>query len=215
MSGPAADMGARYSTPAPRLPFAAAPAQTSAPMPRIPPIVFVAVFDFDLTLTKAHVWGTFRNAPLDQVPIDADTFVDLDGFRDFVADARRRDADVAIATFGRRDVVDKAMRFALGDSHGVEISTPADHYDPRFKDVPFAERPMCPEGSDVLGNKNTQLANICLRFGVDASRVVLADDDANNVAAAREAGISAEHASSGCDKQLLLAMMRHVEKHAA
>ena len=36
----------------------------------------------------------------------------------------------AIATFGRADVAGKAMKFALGDDHGIVITTPADFPDP-------------------------------------------------------------------------------------
>ena len=42
----------------------------------------LAIFDFDCTLTKFHVWGRFRKAPLPEVLIDADTFVDLPAFYD-------------------------------------------------------------------------------------------------------------------------------------
>ena len=35
-----------------------------------------------------------------------------------------------IATFGRADVAGKAMQFALGEDHGVVITTPADYPDP-------------------------------------------------------------------------------------
>ena len=74
----------------------------------------LAIFDFDCTLTKFHVWGRFRKAPLPEVLIDADTFVDLPAFKAFVQKARAQDLEVAIATFGRRDVVNKALEFALG-----------------------------------------------------------------------------------------------------
>ena len=37
----------------------------------------LAIFDFDCTLTRFHVWGKYRNAPLKEVPIDAQTFVDI------------------------------------------------------------------------------------------------------------------------------------------
>ena len=74
----------------------------------------LAIFDFDCTLTKFHVWGRFRKAPLPEVLIDADTFVDLPAFKAFVQKARSQDLEVAIATFGRRDVVNKALEFALG-----------------------------------------------------------------------------------------------------
>ena len=36
----------------------------------------------------------------------------------------------AIATFGRADVAGKAMQFALGEEHGIFITTPKDFPDP-------------------------------------------------------------------------------------
>mmetsp|Transcript_23795 Transcript_23795/g.73469 ORF Transcript_23795/g.73469 Transcript_23795/m.73469 type:complete len:193 (-) Transcript_23795:34-612(-) len=161
----------------------------------------LAVFDFDCTLTRFHVWGKFRNAPLKDVLVDKNTFVDVEAFRDFVSRARGAGLEVAIATFGRRDVVDKALTVALGDDHGIAISTPADHFDPRFD---FSEddddRPKCAEGSDILGDKNTQLNALCERFGVDLSVVSLADDDPHNIAKAQEAGVFCEHTPKGCDR---------------
>ena len=124
----------------------------------------LAIFDFDCTLTKFHVWGRFRKAPLPEVLIDADTFVDLPAFKAFVQKARSQDLEVAIATFGRRDVVNKALEFALGERHDITISTPADHVDPRY-DFPNPmedEPPRCAEGSDILGTKTPKL-QLCAR----------------------------------------------------
>ena len=167
----------------------------------------LAIFDFDCTLTRFHVWGKFRNAPLKEVPIDASTFVDLAAFRAFVSRARGADVEVAIATFGRRDVVDKAMTFALGEAHGVAISTPADHADPRFDfgggDDDDDDRPRCAEGSDILGDKNTQIDELLQRVGVDVGAASLADDDPHNVAAARQRGVYCEHTPQGCDATVL------------
>ena len=68
-----------------------------------------------------------------------------------------------------------------GVSSGIEISTPADHFDPRFDATSDDERPRCAEGSDILGDKNAQIDELCLRFGVTRQHVSLIDDDANNV----------------------------------
>mmetsp|Transcript_20720 Transcript_20720/g.82697 ORF Transcript_20720/g.82697 Transcript_20720/m.82697 type:complete len:242 (-) Transcript_20720:366-1091(-) len=182
------------------------------------PPTALAIFDFDCTLTTFHVWGRFKQTPLDQIPIDrATTFVDADAFRDFVATARDRDAKVAIATFGRRDVVDKALRVALGDeAHGLAISTPADHFDPRFELLgDEADRPRCAEGSDVLGDKNAQIDALCERFGLAGrkSLVFLADDDAHNVAAALEHGVFAEHTPHGADRRVLARLLARIPEN--
>ena len=180
---------------------------TTAAMPR-----GLAIFDFDCTLTKFHVWGRFRKAPLPEVLIDADTFVDLPAFKAFVQKARSQDLEVAIATFGRRDVVNKALEFALGERHDITISTPADHVDPRY-DFPNPmedEPPRCAEGSDILGDKNAQIAALCERFGVSVEDASLADDDPNNVQKAVDSGIGyVEHAVRGADAACLERILRH------
>ncbi len=172
----------------------------------------LAIFDFDCTLTKFHVWGRFRKAPLPEVLIDADTFVDLPAFKAFVQKARSCDLEVAIATFGRRDVVNKALEFALGERHDIAISTPADHVDPRY-DFPNPmedEPPRCAEGSDILGDKNAQIAALCERFGVSVENASLADDDPNNVQKAVDSGIGyVEHAVRGADAACLERILRH------
>lgn len=76
------------------------------------------------------MWGTYKDAPLDEVPISEETFTDLALFRWLVRGVRKRGGDVAIASFGRKDVAFKAMCYALGEDHGVTITTPADYADP-------------------------------------------------------------------------------------
>ena len=79
---------------------------------------------------------------------------------------RKRGGELAIASFGRKDVATKAMCFALGEQHGVVVTTPADYPDP----APEAtEAARCPEGSSWLGDKNTQLAALAKSFGVQAT----------------------------------------------
>uniref|UniRef100_A0A7S3NP38 FCP1 homology domain-containing protein n=1 Tax=Aureoumbra lagunensis TaxID=44058 RepID=A0A7S3NP38_9STRA len=171
---------------------------------------FLAVFDFDLTLTTFHVWGRYRNTPLEEIPMEKSVFVDLEAFRYFVHEARNRDAKIAIATFGRRDVVNKALCFVLGEEHGIVISTPADHFDPRFEFADEEDRPRCVEGTDVLGDKNTQLDYLCQYFQVPKSLVFLADDDADNVAAARQFGIFAQHTPDGAHKAILDSLLARI-----
>lgn len=166
----------------------------------------LAIFDFDCTLTTIHMWSRYKNAALEDIPVDEATFVDLGAFRDFVARARREDADVAIATFGRRDVVDKALRFALGDKHDVVISTPADHYDPRFELSDDVDRPRCREGDGILGDKNTQISSLCTIYGLPKDAVFLADDDPENVSAAQKYGVKAQHTPHGANKRILDAL---------
>ena len=47
--------------------------------PSVSTASFLAIFDFDCTLTTFHVWGRVKNAPLSDIGIDESTFVDLVG----------------------------------------------------------------------------------------------------------------------------------------
>lgn len=147
------------------------------------------VFDFDCTIAREHLWGTHGNADLDSIPITDDTFVDLPAFRAFVAAARERGHKLAVATFGRREVVEKALCYALGEDHGLPVSTPADF--------------GCTEGSADLGSKNAQLDLLAAELGVPLARIVLLDDDPNNVRQAARHGASSRHAPHGLTRRLL------------
>lgn len=165
------------------------------------PAKWLVVFDFDKTIMRLHMWGTYQDAPLDAVPSDdPDAFVDLPALREFVNTAREHHA-VAIATFGRRDVADKAMRSVFGEEHGIVISTPSDHPDPMYSDSKMA--PRCPEGSAILGNKNTQLFALAELHQVESDRIILIDDDERNVEGAREAGMMGLHSPDGLSSEIL------------
>eukprot|EP00747_Dinoflagellata_sp_TGD_P209567 gnl/TRDRNA2_/TRDRNA2_82952_c0_seq1.p1 gnl/TRDRNA2_/TRDRNA2_82952_c0~~gnl/TRDRNA2_/TRDRNA2_82952_c0_seq1.p1 ORF type:complete len:215 (+),score=38.78 gnl/TRDRNA2_/TRDRNA2_82952_c0_seq1:76-645(+) len=147
------------------------------------------------------MWATHRSAALDTIAIDNATFVDLPAFRSFVSSSQAAGYPIAIATFGRKDVATKAMRHALGDDHGVVITSPADFRDPSWAPasaaVEVAAPPYCPEGSAYLGDKNRQLASLAVKFGIPAAQVVLFDDDAHNIHRAKKAGVLAQHTPAG------------------
>ncbi|OLP89740.1 hypothetical protein AK812_SmicGene28774 [Symbiodinium microadriaticum] len=153
------------------------------------------------------MWGTFKDAPLEQIPVVEESFSNLALFRWLVRAIRKRSGEVAIATFGRKDVAGKAMQFALGEDHGIFITTPADYPDPCQAEVKAgdgaadrAEVVSCPEGSAWLGNKNRQLAALAARFGVSAKDMMLLDDDLNNIQEAAKAGVTAQHCPTGLNK---------------
>lgn len=154
------------------------------------------VFDFDCTIARIHVWSKYQNAPLDKIPITEMTFVDMRAFREFVQATTGYGHKVAIATFGRRDVVNKAITYALGVDHGIVISTPADH--------------QCQEGSASLRNKNTQLNSLAERFSVTLSQIIFLDDDNNNVREANRIGIRSIHTPDGIHKEVLGKVLREL-----
>jgi len=116
------------------------------------------------------------------------TFVDVEEFRNFVRTVTSQGHSVAIATFGRKDVANKAMCYALGDNHGMVISSPADH--------------GAPDGTS-LGSKNDQLNALAKRFNVELKAITFFDDDDNNVKEAKRIGVDARHTPSGLTSTVL------------
>jgi hypothetical protein len=159
------------------------------------------VFDFDKTIARYHVWNKYQNKPLNCIPVSEDMFVDLPAFREFIEFARGLGHQVAIATFGRKDVVNKAITFALGEQHGVVISTPADH--------------GVPEGNPKLGNKNRQLKALAKTFNVELNQITFLDDDGNNVTEARKLGVTARHTPEGLTKKVLRNVARGLDETTA
>lgn len=166
------------------------------------------VLDFDCTITREHLWRSYADLGLDMIPIARDTFVDFAALKEFVASVLESGHFVAVATFGRRDVVDKAISYAFGPSHSFAISTPADHFDPSFPSVPGKPKPRCAEGSMALGDKNTQLASLATHFGCSASSITFFDDDAHNIKMAAQAGVVAIHTPSGLTADVLRRIRR-------
>lgn len=133
------------------------------------------VFDFDRTIMKEHMWNKYKSTPISKIRITDEDFVDIGKFRGLVLALRKNGHNAAVATFGRRDVVDKALHHALGEPHGISVRTPAD----------FGHK----DGSGQLGDKNTQLAELAQRYCVSADQIIFLDDDPYNIDAAARAGV--------------------------
>ena len=134
------------------------------------------------------MWAKHRNAPLESILITDESFVDLTRFRAFVHSIHEDGHNIAVATFGRRDVVRKAMEFAIGDADRIKILSPAD----------FGH----PDGSGALGDKNTQLAALASMYGVAADQIIFFDDDERNIQKAVKVGVIAQWAPQGMDKSM-------------
>jgi phosphoserine phosphatase len=156
----------------------------------------LVVFDFDKTIMKEHIWGKYRNAPLEIINFCDEEFANLPRFRALIAGIKQRGHVAAVASFGRHDVVDKALKYALGDDHGIAIRTPSD-----FGEV---------DGSSALGDKNKQLAALAARFGVSANQIILIDDDQKNVVAAQKAGTQGLFAPDGLTRNHVKEVARNV-----
>ena len=87
---------------------------------------------------------------------------------------------VAIASFGRKDVIKKALKSILKKrANEVFVTTPSDFSDFGYKD-----------GSNI-GNKNLQLRYISEHFNVSLDKFLFFDDSDNNVRSARQINIEA------------------------
>lgn len=142
------------------------------------------VIDFDYTLMNEHLWAKHRNAHIDTIKIGPDNFVDIEGFRQMHRVLVASGTQFAVATFGRREVVQKALRVALGPAaEKIVVTTPIDF--------------GVPEGSGDLGDKNTQLQGLCDRWDISLDAMVFCDDDPQNVEMAKQAGVQAIHCPTG------------------
>jgi len=160
------------------------------------PNMRLVVFDFDKTIMKEHIWGKYRNAPIEAINFSDEDFANLARFRALISGIKQQGHVAAVASFGRHDVVDKGLRYALGDDHGIAIRTPSD----------FGQQ----DGSSALGDKNTQLAALAARFGVSANQIILIDDDEKNVVAAQRAGTQGLFAPDGLTRNHVKQVARDV-----
>jgi len=182
------------------------------------------VLDFDHTIARIHMWETYDDAALDDIPVNDKTFVDIEAFQELVGEARAYGHEVAIATFGRRDVVEKTLCHALGEFHGICIDTPEDHSG-RYKNIQMAGGAiLTPDKSEennelaalaewhmdchkAFGDKNIQLAALAKRFHVAAGQILLLDDQLQNVQRAIRVGITARHVPHGLTRRVVVQLI--------
>eukprot|EP00667_Euglena_gracilis_P011444 EG_transcript_11689 len=161
--------------------------QLEGPGSAAPPRKVAVIFDFDECLMRMHVWGTYRNAPLGAIPVADTMFADLPFLRGLIPALHAAGVVLAIATFGRRDVVLKFLEHALGPplTYFSQISTPASH----------AVR----EGSSALGDKNTQLRALSASLGVQLHDILFFDDSTFNVSQADALSVTSVVAAPFCE----------------
>ena len=121
------------------------------------PPQFVVCFDFDQCLMKGHWWGKHKNNPLDTISPQPSDFA-----HDDIGDLFRRLAAIegvklAVASFGRRDVIHKALVSAVGAelADHFYITTPGDFEgcvitSPAFCYVPL----LCPMWVLLAGSRS-------------------------------------------------------------
>ena len=151
----------------------------------ITPGTSLIVFDFDQTVLNCHAFG--EGVEPDEVPGRwKDDVADLDTFRAFVAAAQQRGATLAIASFGRSEVIRAYMDLiAPGAFSDADIVTPAS-LGSDYED-----------GMSVENGKPMMLQLLCKRNPVTnlkgAAGVLFFDDDPANVDECRRAGFLRSH----------------------
>jgi hypothetical protein len=135
------------------------------------------------------MFSKYKYAALETIPITDEMFADLQCFRSLAQACRSHGHHMAIVTFGRKEVVQKALVYALGaEQHGISIKTPGDF---GFRD-----------GSGELGDKNTQLAALAKNLGFSASQIILVDDDQKNIDAAADVGVNVMWTPNGLTRSM-------------
>jgi hypothetical protein len=141
---------------------------------------FVVAFDFDLCLMKGHWWGKHENNALHTINPQPSDFGhdDIGGL--FERLLGRAEVQVAVASFGRRDVIRKACAAVIGKAaaNTIFITTPGD-FD-GYQD-----------GYEMEGCKNPELLKICKDLSVKPKQIVFFDDNQPNVRNARAIGVKA------------------------
>ena len=151
----------------------------------ITPGTSLIVFDFDQTVLNCHAFG--EGVEPEEVPARwRDDVADLDTFRAFVAAAQQRGATLAIASFGRSEVIRAYMDLiAPGAFSDADIVTPAS-LGSDYED-----------GMSVENGKPMMLQLLCKRNPVTnlkgAAGVLFFDDDPANVDECRRAGFLRSH----------------------
>jgi hypothetical protein len=143
------------------------------------------------------MFAKYQYDPIESIPITDEMFSDLQGFQALVQACRINATTMAVVTFGRKEVVQKALDYALGTRHGILIKTPGD----------YGVR----DGSGELGDKNTQLADLAASFGFASSQIILVDDDRRNIDAAVNAGTMGQWTPDGLTRSMCTSVARQLD----
>jgi len=132
----------------------------------------VVVWDFDLTILSIHSFGE-RIAPAAVAvrSMEAD-FRDLAFFRRVVSELRSRSIDVAVASFGRYDVIQAYMDRIFEDA-SVDSSIGSRVFD--RANILTPSTVGLPDGCSMPGGKNTLLQHICEKHGAMPRDVIFFD----------------------------------------
>ncbi len=130
----------------------------------------VLVCDWDNCFASYHMWAEHRNKSLDHIKITETTFGDYVFFKNVLPTIlKEKQIGFAIASFGRKDVILKALKYLYGENvvGNIFIVNPGTFDD--FSD-----------GQD-MGTKNKHLELISSHFEIDYSKILFIDDTEKNL----------------------------------
>ncbi|KAA0150847.1 hypothetical protein FNF29_04961 [Cafeteria roenbergensis] len=140
------------------------------------------VFDFDLTVLRIHSFSARIEPDMIASRAWEKDFADLKAFEAVCKGLAARDVRVAIASFGRKDVITEYLKRVFGDEMDEifppeAICTPAD--------VGSVDGHALPDG------KNTQIGVLMKSMGIadDPRRILFFDDDRANCSKAAAIGV--------------------------
>lgn len=143
----------------------------------------VVAFDFDKCLMTHHWWAKYRNGDINTINPGPEDFAHKNIGHLFTDILARPGVNLAVASFGRGDVIRKAIDSVLEPqlSQKVFITTPGDY--PPYSD------------GTTMGNKNVQLQAVSDKFATPIQDIIFFDDDKRNISSAKDMGINAQWAA--------------------
>ena len=85
------------------------------------------IFDFDKTLMKKHWWGMYRDTPLNQIPKSNIDDFSYNGIEQAFKYFNFKNFAICIASFGRKDVINKILTENNLKKYVKIVSTPGDY----------------------------------------------------------------------------------------
>lgn len=162
----------------------------------------LVVWDFDLTILAIHSFAERVSPSSIASRCLEDDFIDLEFFRELISTLLKNNVQVAIASFGRYEVIQEYLKFALRDIFDKDGL------------LPFTrENILTPsllglvDGCSLKDGKNGMLQLLLQKYEtnflmtgynkIEKSNILFFDDDPINIELARKIDIGAIHSPTG------------------
>lgn len=164
------------------------------------------IFDFDCTITNFHLSSSVTLEEILSHPISE--FIDAPLFKAFVEYLLKKGIQVAIASYGKKNIILNLMNRVFSDSIFDEDNVVTPHDISLAKGVKWSEG--CNPNKKLLLNKNDMIQLLAHRLELDPKEICLLDDTEEHIVNARNLGCEAILAPK-CEKfrQTLKAVLKH------